>query len=81
LLGGVDVSYIRRLEDEGILHGIRLTRSPSAQVFFRLDEIKALVANAPVIDRRRPGSRQALSTHAQRSGASEPVMPHDNRDH
>jgi hypothetical protein len=42
LLGNVDVSTIRRLENAGVLHPIRLDpRSPRAQVFFKYEEIIA----------------------------------------
>lgn len=42
LLGGVDVSTIRRLERSGKLRPIRLTR-PRGQVFFSIENLKALV--------------------------------------
>jgi hypothetical protein len=46
LLGHVDVSYIRRLEKEGRLKAIRLFRSPTAQVFFSVEQVHALVREA-----------------------------------
>jgi hypothetical protein len=47
LLGDVDVSYVRRLEQEGVIKGFRLTRSPSARVFFRAEDVKHLIAKDP----------------------------------
>ena len=35
LLGGVSINTIRRLESEGRLKPIRLSKSPTAMVFFR----------------------------------------------
>lgn len=45
LLGGVDVSTIRRLEQSGKLKPIRLTR-PRGQVFFSIENLKALIEAA-----------------------------------
>jgi len=45
-LGPVDVSFVRRLEKAGRLKGIRLTRSPSAMVFFRAEDIDRLIREA-----------------------------------
>jgi hypothetical protein len=43
LLGGVDLSTIRRLELDGQLRPIRLNkRSPTARVYFRYQEVVAL---------------------------------------
>jgi hypothetical protein len=46
LLGGVDVSFVRRLEKSGRLKPIRLTRSPTAMVFHRKADVMALVEEA-----------------------------------
>jgi hypothetical protein len=46
LLGGVDISYIRRLEKAGRLKPVRLTRSPSAMAFYRAQDVAALVEEA-----------------------------------
>jgi hypothetical protein len=45
MLGGVDVSTIRRLEQSGKLKPIRLTR-PRGQVFFSIENVNALVEDA-----------------------------------
>lgn len=46
MLGGVSVETVRRLEDEGRLKPIRLSRSPTAQVFFKAADVHALVEEA-----------------------------------
>jgi Helix-turn-helix domain len=43
LLGGVSVATIRRMENSGKLHPIRLTGRRSGQVFFRASEVFALI--------------------------------------
>lgn len=43
LLGGVSISTIARLERDGRLKRVRLSRSPSAMVFFRAKDVNALV--------------------------------------
>jgi hypothetical protein len=46
-LGGVDVSYVRRLERAGVLKGIRLDkRKATAMVFFRAQDVIALIEDA-----------------------------------
>jgi hypothetical protein len=40
---GVDASFIRRLELEGRLKAVRLTRSPSSKVFFEAGAVDAFV--------------------------------------
>jgi hypothetical protein len=42
VLGGVSIATIRRLEAEGLLSLIRLSRSPTAQVFHRADQVHNL---------------------------------------
>jgi hypothetical protein len=42
MLGGVDISTIRRLEQEGRLRPVRLSRSAAGQVFFRIGDVRAL---------------------------------------
>jgi len=46
VLGGVSIATIRRLEREGRLKPIRLSRSPTAMVFFRASDVQALIAEA-----------------------------------
>lgn len=47
LLGGIHVSTVARLEKQGQLHPIRLNRfSPNGQVYFRADEVLALIESA-----------------------------------
>ena len=46
LLGDCDISTIRRLERDGSLKPIRLSRSKSGMVFFRAEDVHALVAEA-----------------------------------
>lgn len=46
LLGNVSLATIRRLENEGLLKPVRLSRSPTAMVFFRASDVEALVAGA-----------------------------------
>jgi hypothetical protein len=46
MLGNVDVSYVRRLERSGRLRAVRLSRSPSSMVFFRTEDVLALIAEA-----------------------------------
>jgi hypothetical protein len=46
LLGGVSVSTIIRLERAGKLQPIRLSGSPTAQVFFRAKDVLTLVEGA-----------------------------------
>ena len=43
LLGDVSISTIQRLEAEGRLKPIRLTKKPFAQVFFTHEQVVALV--------------------------------------
>ena len=46
LLGGVDVSTIRRMEKAGLLTPVRLNpRSATGSVYFRYDDIVAYVAS------------------------------------
>jgi hypothetical protein len=62
---GTSVATICRLESEGKLQGVRLRRSVTASVYFPIDQIKAVAANAvpaPIArvgakapPRRRPG--------------------------
>lgn len=40
---GASTMTVFRLEKQGRLHGIRLTNKPSSQVFFRREEVMALV--------------------------------------
>ena len=47
ILGGVDVSTIRRLERSGLLKPKRLTRRPRGQVFFLAKNVFALVEESP----------------------------------
>ncbi len=46
LLGGVDVSTVRRLEKEGRLKGKRLTKSTSGMVFFTAENVQEVVDEA-----------------------------------
>jgi hypothetical protein len=46
LLGGVSVHTIRRLEAQGRLRRVRLTKSPSAMVFIPAEDVHALVDGA-----------------------------------
>jgi DNA-binding transcriptional MerR regulator len=46
LLGGCDVSTVRRLEKQGRLKAVRLTKSATGMVYFRADDVIALVAEA-----------------------------------
>jgi hypothetical protein len=46
LLGGVSGNYIRRLEQQGRLRPIRLSRSPTGMVFFRASDLQALIEEA-----------------------------------
>ena len=46
LLGGVSIATVRRLEREGQLRPVRLSRSPTAMVFFRASDVRALVEEA-----------------------------------
>jgi hypothetical protein len=42
-LGGASIATIRRLEKERRLKPIRLSRSPTAQVFFKAADVAALI--------------------------------------
>jgi hypothetical protein len=46
LLGGVDISYIRRLELAGKLRAVRLGRSSSSMAFYRATDVAALIEEA-----------------------------------
>ena len=46
LLGGVSVATLKRLEDEGLLRPIKLSRSATAQTFYAADAIAALIEGA-----------------------------------
>lgn len=46
LLGGVSGNYIRRLEQQGRLKPIRLSRSPVGMVFFRAGDLQKLIKEA-----------------------------------
>jgi hypothetical protein len=46
MLGNVSIHTVRRLEAQGRLHPIRLTKSPSAMVFFKAQDVLALVEEA-----------------------------------
>ncbi len=46
MLGGVSIATIRRLEREGRLKAIRLSRSPTAMVFFRAADVEAMIEEA-----------------------------------
>jgi hypothetical protein len=46
LLGGISVHTVRRLEAAGRLRPVRLTRSPTAMVFFRAQDVLALIEEA-----------------------------------
>lgn len=46
MLGNVSIATIRRLESEGRLKPIRLSRSPTAMVFFRAKDVQTLIAEA-----------------------------------
>jgi hypothetical protein len=46
LLGGIDTSTVRRLERDGRLRPIRLTGRKTGQVFFRAEDVYALIASA-----------------------------------
>lgn len=46
LLGNVSIATIIRLEQQGRLKPIRLSRSPSAQIFFKASDLIALVEEA-----------------------------------
>lgn len=46
MLGGVSIATVRRLEREGRLKPVRLSRSPTAMVFFRASNVQALIADA-----------------------------------
>jgi hypothetical protein len=43
---GVTVTYVRHLEKLGRLHGLRLTRSPTAMVFFQASDVTKLIEEA-----------------------------------
>jgi len=44
LLGGISVATVKRLEQRGLLRGIRLTRSCVGSVYFRDIDIDAFLA-------------------------------------
>jgi hypothetical protein len=44
LLGGISTATLRRLEASGRLRGIRLTKSKSSCVYFRMEDIEKLLA-------------------------------------
>ena len=46
LLGNVHVSFVRRLENAKRLKPVRITRSPTAMVFFHARDVLALVEEA-----------------------------------
>ena len=46
LLGNVSTATIRRLEREGRLPGIRLTKSRHGTIFFRADDVLAFIEEA-----------------------------------
>ena len=46
LFGGVSIATVRRLEREGKLKPVRLSRSPTGMVFFRKADVLALIAEA-----------------------------------
>lgn len=48
LLGGISINTVRRLEAEGYLTLVRLTRIPTGMVFFRAADVEALVVEALV---------------------------------
>jgi hypothetical protein len=50
LLGGVDVSTVRRLEREGRLTPIRLTGRKTGQVFLRAEDVRKLIEQAAADD-------------------------------
>jgi hypothetical protein len=43
VLGGVSSNIRKRLEAEGRLKPFRLTKSPTAQVFYKVADVRALV--------------------------------------
>jgi DNA-binding transcriptional MerR regulator len=45
LLGGIDISTIRRLEREGTLKPLRLSRSSTGMVFFAARDVDRLVTS------------------------------------
>jgi hypothetical protein len=46
MLGGISIATVRRLEHEGRLKPVRLSRSPTAMVFFRASDVDALIDEA-----------------------------------
>jgi hypothetical protein len=46
LLGGVSVATVRRLEQRGLLKGLRLTKSRLGTVFFRAADIDVFLKEA-----------------------------------
>jgi hypothetical protein len=46
MLGGVSIATIRRLESERRLKSIRLSKSPTAMVFFKASDVHALIEEA-----------------------------------
>ncbi len=46
MLGGVSIATVRRLEREGRLKPVRLSRSPTAMVFFRAADVEVMIEEA-----------------------------------